>query len=126
MRYHSSQRRSPRSREPLEAGQLGLYSDAGWRCRVDQAAAVIDNSVCCLLAGARAGHLFSCLRPELCWIRIEPEHDLRLTLIDCGRQPCREAGVQRGLRPRPSVGQLLTAFLSTEPDLNFGDLEALI
>ena len=118
--------RSPARRaEPLEAGELRLDRDAGLAGGGDHRAAVRRDCGGRLLGGAalargtrRGGG------PEPRRVGIEPEDDLRLAPLDEARQPVREARPGRRLVQGDCGCQLLTAFFSAAPALNFGDFDA--
>ncbi len=69
--------------EPFEAGQLRLDGDAGRPGGIDQRAAVCLNRAGSFTSDARSLRRFQRLRPKFRGIGIEPEHDLRLPLLNC-------------------------------------------
>src|SRR5207253_2841025 len=96
--HGGTQRCPPGRAEHLEASELELDGDARLARRVDDLAAMPQNSRSGLLDGGVArARLLLCGRPQRLWIGIEAEHDLRLALGHARGEGVAEAPLQAQL-----------------------------
>ena len=120
----ASQPAAPRRSKQASCGLTATHAGPAASITARQCAATAAAARSAAAPVAAGGP--SAAGPEPRRVGVEPEDDLGLARCDEARQPVAEARPGRRLVQRDCGRQLLTAFFSAAPALNFGDFDAAI